>query len=816
MKRLLLLVQLLMILWPSSLSAYNSILEYENKAQESSGFNMVFGHLNLCFGSKDKVVPVWQYGEFSTTYMPTVIEPDEQETTHINLTAMMTTATAVRATVYAVLGGSIVLTPLAFLGLIGEYTALIDICTNMYVVQPHEFVNRDILQLKCEKNPKSKTYEFMPRGAGINQINPMGPEHVPFFYTCNPQYNYINGRTITDPEKEGLNYGYMDEASDFCQGNLKSIATNREFQRNIGAMLIEYVPIMKRFTNLQGYGEPCNARFKEGPYSLRVDGKAIPRLPYEVYSYYRVDRDTGKFQICAVTPKTLMPIRIGCSQVAPPISVSGTDEFIDNYLNSTICSFFLYGRQDLQSLGRALPSNDSTGKNKDYVKHFLQSEMHWTSTVVGCIQDMLYKVFMGDVGFYNQGDKKTIDTSFFIRVRDGLKGIVLAVLVLYVCVAGIQFMIDPEFIRKKGEILMLIVKFGAVFYFAVGNVWFDNEDGKRTGLLSFFMEAPAEITSIVLSAYNQNDPIGYCQYQLGSQELFDEIEINKGMVNGDLTNTPGFDTVKMSVWDLVDCKVANYINFGSCKYTFVSTLLWVGTTAFWAGGLGLILLFVSSIYLFLLLLIIFRFVHVFILSMFLITILVFLAPIFVLFALFKPTFQIFRMWFTMLIGYVLYPGMNFIFISFMFATLDIANYGPITEFVQENAAASNMSVKEICNRSGASGNTALCTTIDVLGLDNPCLDSSLSIPPQFLTKKVLIEFLDWHIYVLKPALVSVYMKSITNLMLFTLLFYFLLGAILYFMSVVLGIWFPGQEKGSINIANPLGALFNKLVDTVRR
>ncbi|MDJ1257025.1 MAG: hypothetical protein MRQ12_06050, partial [Candidatus Midichloria mitochondrii] len=80
-----------------------------------------------------------------------------------------------------------------------------------------------------------------------------------------------------------------------------------------------------------------------------------------------------------------------------------------------------------------------------------------------------------------------------------------------------------------------------------------------------------------------NDPIGFCQYQLEGFNLFGEREIpvsaviqstgTEGASSGYILNqtlqpTMGFkDKVKITVWDLIDCKLLNYLNLGSCKYT---------------------------------------------------------------------------------------------------------------------------------------------------------------------------------------------------------------------------------------------------------
>lgn len=789
-------------------NAFDSITEYENYSKEKTGFDYVghvFENFNIC-SNKEKIIWPWDWGDLSNTYIP--LYQGEEANANPNATggilAEVLIAAGARLAAYAALmaagpatGGITYL--VAALAMGGEIVVMLDICNNAYVIQPHEFVNRDLLGLKCQKIGEGD-YSFKTVNVNGKEVVPFTASDIPFYYTCDPTYNYENpAKVITAEERIGHNYGYVGKASPLCQGVIKDVvASNSNFYNKIGAIAFEYVAGYAKMLPGRKYGEPCKANDKTETMFLRA-GQSKFNF-YSWYAYYRIDPKSGNIQICVAVPHTLLPIKIGCSQVAPPAESEAVSTFARDYLAKSRCTYFIEGRRDLSSLADALALNDSSGRNKDYIKGFLRSELHLSSTMVGCMQDLLYRIFWNDGRGYELGQK-----SFFERVRNGLRGVVLAVLTLYIAIIGIRFMIDPELTHNRGEIMMLVLKFALVTYFAVGNPWYSIQGDNKSGLLTLFMEAPSQITNIIVRSYEQNDPIGFCSYKIGDKELFNEEIVDSSMLRGPVEKTYGFNGIKMSVWDLVDCKIANYLNFGTCQYTLSGfiTFLFAGPTAMFAGGLGIALAIVSFLYIFLLLLIVFRFVHLFILSLFMITIFIFTSPIFILFALFQVTFPIFKQWFIMLLGYMLYPAFNFLFIIFMLATLDMVNYGNLMEHTPAGTTPTIDSVRALCSK--AKEPSAFCLTVDMLGLDNPCRGTPAAITEKYFTKWELLGINFW---LLKGEIVNTYFQHLVKLALFSLLFYTLLGAMVNFMAIVLGILLPGQGEGAINMLNGLGSLLS--------
>lgn len=799
---------LLLMLFALPASAYNSMLEYENNAQEKMNFGYM-STLNDCF-STGKLMYLNELTDLRNVYIPKIQEPDEImpkiDTTVYNVAAA---AVAGRTLTYAALGNSVPIgTVIAFLMLASEYISMIDVCTNAYIVQPHEFVNRDILGLKCEKDPISKTYYFDTKKVlgSPDPIKPFTAEEIPYYYTCDPRFNIEDpGTLITDPDLVGRNYGYVDYNSDYCTDKRLEVANNINFQNKIGGIMFEFVPGIEKFFSWTNgnYGEPCNARLKKGPKLLFVDGKTARMPGYELYdwfAHYKFDAKKSKIRICVTAPYTMIPVKVGCSYVPHPVPVSPVDPFISQYLQDTTCSYFMNGRSDLESLGEALNVSDESGNNKEFVRRFLKSEFHLTSTVTSCVKEMLYRVFIDE-------DPSNDYKSFFITVRDSLRAIVFAVLALYVAISGIGLMIDQELQKSRGKIVMLVVKFALVFYFSVGDSWYYRDSkGQLTGFLPMLLEAPSELTAIIFNAYNQNDPIGYCKYRLGGKELFDERVVEPGDVPDPIVPTHGSTGVKMNVFDLIDCKLANYLNFGTCRYDAGGiVIMWLSALCFWSGPMGILLCIVSLIYLFLLLLIIFKLVHVFILSLFILVILIFFAPIFVLFALFKATYNIFETWLKMLIGYAIYPAFSFVFVAFMLASLDLVYYGSLDKNIIEagQGGGGTRDLQAACQ--AATEPSAFCITVNRMGYDDPCYKPGALIDNKFYDEKNLGLF---KVRALKRDIAEDYLAALGKLLLFAFLFFLLLNSMVEFVAIILGVWgFWNNSLGAMNLLNPLKAIF---------
>jgi type IV secretion system protein VirB6 len=219
------------------------------------------------------------------------------------------------------------------------------------------------------------------------------------------------------------------------------------------------------------------------------------------------------------------------------------------------------------------------------------------------------------------------------------------------------------------------------------------------------MDGTQQIASYFMEAQNMSDPLGHCRYKYGSDQVLSQRNIPatgsiKPTVGG--TTVGGTNSVTMTVWDMIDCRVISYLNMGTCNFSLSGLIaIWSITALFLVSGIGFILCIAMFIYSFMLLKIIFKFTHIFILSMFVITILVLVSPIMITFALFDFTKGIFDSWFKMLLGYIIYPGLHFAFLALMLATFDNIYFGGL------KMDANSGSIFEQCTKLGAS-DTPIC------------------------------------------------------------------------------------------------------------
>jgi type IV secretion system protein VirB6 len=421
-----------------------------------------------------------------------------------------------------------------------------------------------------------------------------------------------------------------------------------------------------------------------------VTGNSAGQGFFELIGYYRFDSGSGKVQLCVAAPYTLFPVNLGCTYVPPPVELGEIPNF--GAADDTRCVYFGSGRSDLKSLGLNISQSGSPDQgNPKSISNFLMSDMHITSTVVGCILDLLDKVFIsaGDQG-----------STFFANIQKNLKSIVLAALVLYVCLVGIKIMTSGGSLRR-GDYIMFAVKFALVSYFALGNAWFAIDDkGNKVGIYYGITDGAQQIASYFMEAQNMSDPLGHCRYQYGGDQVLSQRNIP---ATGSIKPTAGStDAVKMTVWDMIDCRIISYLNMGTCNYSFAGLIaIWSITALIICSGIGFILCIAMFVYSYMLLKIIFKFVHIFILSMFVITILVLVSPIMITFALFDYTKGIFDSWFKMLLGYIIYPGLHFAFIALMLATFDNIYFGGL------KMDPENPSIFQQCQTLGAS-NTPIC------------------------------------------------------------------------------------------------------------
>jgi type IV secretory pathway VirB6-like protein len=915
----------------SNAEAFNTMVEYENKTRDGGSW---FSHIDNCFSS-GKAMFQLSVGDFNNSSIPHYIKR-HNTVDHSSRAGWPELLTFGRAIIYMDMLMSFSPASLIALVAIGtEYLFMLDICTNTFIVAPHEYANLAIGNTCSPKNTNGNVKWV----AGKSGQQVLTAVDVPFFYHCDPKYDPDKGGQLVEKDnnyKEKLDntYGYMGEASPYCTNGYGKMVTASPTQSNefpippwvvigsqataalnklegdatnavvdsvnavgsvatasvsdnasdalnnlnqagdsakrvgqdlantpsdaldtlaamtgigtdksslrdpktlIGRVLFYQTPMFSRiydFPSIEGEGAAAILRpmldivaliigglrdqhdsctFQ--PYgTLHVTGGEDAKIGfYQWIAYYKFDNKDGKVKLCVAAPFTLFPVTIGCSYVPPPVYVEEVPSF--SAAEGTRCEYFQGGRSDLKKLGLHISkqgADDSNG-NKKAVVNFLISDMHITSTVVGCILDLLDKIFIP----HDSGS-----VSVFQDIQANLKNLVLVCLTLYVCLVAIKIMSSGGNLQKK-DYIMFILKFALVAYFTLGNAWFGfDKNGNRVGIYYGLLDGSQQIASFFMGAQNLGDPLGHCRYDYDGGQVLSQrnIPVQSGMeatigggsgvisgndiAMGDSYGSSGH--VIMTVWDLLDCRLMSYLNFGTCNFNLEGLIaIWSITSLILVSGIGFLLFIVMFIYSYMLLKVIFKFTHIFILSMFVITILVILSPIMIVFSLFTFTKSIFEQWFNMLVGYVIYPGLHFAFIALMLATFDNIYFNDL------NFTSSDKTLFEQC--TGLETKTPICaiakhveknasTSVSSHTADSikDMCDMNIGSIIHGLYESEDLFLLGIFSRMTKDVANALY-HTIPQLALMSFLFYMLMGTISSFFSILCGVQdLSGMAKGDLS------------------
>ncbi|MBS0236128.1 MAG: type IV secretion system protein [Proteobacteria bacterium] len=808
-----------LVLAPATLHhahAYSGMIVFENAQEDKAGPK----HTD-CATQRKSYADMDSYGN---TYIPGTITPDAIAALDSSAGGTAVGSIAGRAvgyTAFAAITGAaaiasgpagLVLLAIMALTFLVEGKVVEDVCNNVYIMNPHEWLNIELNKIP-QNNTSSQsgknmgcTYDAVGQTWANNAPGALTQTDVPYFYTCDPNLNTTSGTQVnpgdTNANMIGSFWGYAGSGSTYCNNSAVTTTVLDKMKDKIGGIVLVD-------TGNEAY-RSFNARTRCNPQAdgvtpvvMKAGTSYMMRGTIELNAYYKFDTSEGKTYICVAAPRLITPVRIGCSFVAPPTETPQLDRDLLDYISGTRCEYFLYGRKDLRGLGESLSETDEASHTGVPVKGFLKSDMHLTSTTVGCIKDMLIRVFISPVSM-----EGTQQIPFFGRVQNNLRQIVFAVLVLYVTLIGIKIMSAAQQ-PSRGDYIMFVVKFALVVYFTTAGAWYSINGNQVSGLLPAIMGAAEEFGDIFLQAQNTNDPVGFCNYKYNGKQILSQgtFPIPAG---GE--GTAGLPYVQMTIWDLIDCKVINYVNMGSCSYTLTGLFsVWFIGSAFWAGGSGFIFSIVCFIYTLMLMFIIFRFAHIYIMSLFVLAVLTLISPIILCFALFEATKQIFQTWIKMILGYMLYPALLMAFVALMLATFDAAFYGTILQPGETISINTDPCAQTLQNAAGETtvagqriNDSARCVTyrnyMNKAGVE-PC-----SISPSSLSANMLEE-VDWKIikfHVMKREYIDLYMKSMLKLMLFAILFYFFLGSVAQFLEILVGVQsLSGLAIGGMSALSPI-------------
>jgi type IV secretion system protein VirB6 len=733
----------------------------------------------------------------TNTQLPQSIGRDVKDTAQANVSQNMAIALVTNIVGTAAIG--LASFGIGFLIVAVQYGVMVDACSNTYVLSAAEQVSFEVFEPGDEPKIRDKSKSVChPFGSGeAARLDPANLEsgraytsnEIPYLFHCEPNWDPFkdngNGGTISETtgdinemKKFGRTYGYAGKASTSCNLGISNTIKNK-MKANLGSIVVGKKSFFTgwRQCMLGGHGFVTLKAGDDG----EVQG-------LDIYAFYFQHPRTGKIRLCAIAPYTMFPVMVGCGTVAPPSDDLNTDEFIRGYVQATRCEYLLKSRTDLESLGNA----NMGGAEKSSVNKFLRSDLHLTSTVVGCVKDMLLKIFMGSPTGENVGNRET----FFEKVQNRMRQMVMAALTLYVSLIGIKIMTAGQ-PPTRAEGVMYIVKFALVFWFATGDAWYRVENNTAVGLYPSILEISEELTSIFLEAQNRNDPLSTCRHVLpNGQNILANNEISvAGVPNGIATSGhPG--VIKTTVWDLVDCKVVNYLSFGTCDYTLSGMMsAWLASGLFWKNPA---LAIACLIYAFMVMITVFKFAHIFILSIFTITILVFLSPLFLCFALFEPTKGMFQKWMQMILGYMLYPALLFAFVSLMFATFDAVFYGNLNI---PTPTPATVDLKTACTKDGRSVDSIYCINMAERKYVDPCTASTAELTTDLIESKKITGL--GEIKTVSDDYASKIYIPVLRLMLFSLLFYLFLGSIAEFMATLVGVQGLGGMASGLPLVGKL-------------
>ena len=653
---------------------------------------------------------------------------------------------------------SMVAETLVSLGGVGAITQIlrfVNICTNGYVIAPHELLNQEYPNL----NPPFTEYD------------------IPYIFHCDPGWDPDRGViTVSDP-RFGRTKGFATPSMPYCSNPMLTDAMKTK---------------MKEWLYKVTFAVDPEYWIGVGQTSL-APGQESTSFQGFIRSYYNLDGTTGKLMLCVSTENIggalgigrIGEVILGCSPIAPPVDeLFNCDDVYRDTRFSTFCTqqgrckYLGTSREDLiylskKGLGGTFNNGFTSVEGPDglFVKKFLESDFHITSVVVGCVQDLLIGLFSGPVNMFQQ-------------FQFNMHGMVLATLTLYLAYVAIKTLLRASNPLSRGEFVMYIVKFALVYAFAAGGAWYNPLPGSAStssSLVASIIQIPNTMANWFLTAQNVNDPLNYCRLEYGSnkENLLSERSVATPAGGIDTNGSQGL--VKLSVWDLVDCKLANYLTFGACDFSVGGLVsVWLIGACLFAFPMGIALAIIMIIYVAMLFYTVMRIAQIFILSLFAVTILVFVSPIFLLFWLFDYTKSIFDGWASMLLGYILYPALLFAFLALMLATFDSVFYGfhdPITAVSQYGTQCQG---KE----------SIFCVIYNHLNTHYSTIPNLCKLPfgsmASALIDSYTIPFIG-KFYYTTPETIGVLMTAMVKIMLLAALFKFFMETMIGTLAAILGV-----------------------------
>ena len=316
---------------------------------------------------------------------------------------------------------------------------------------------------------------------------------------------------------------------------------------------------------------------------------------------------------------------------------------------------------------------------------------------IRCIDQTLKNIFYGTyniVGTYITPDSKPINdqvigigclgasgnvavakasdcnNGLFVRFQNYSKNIVSVVLTFAIVLIGLLLLFGVFDNAKIG--LKYLVTYSIVLYFVYGNAW-------RDGYYDFLMEAGTELGGLIFNSLEfgglDTTDSNLALQTVNLPDSLTCIASDDGVYgpNG-VVYASSFNEKKYLVWDMYDCRTANFFGAGKVGSWFVSFLSFniIALLAF-----VVIAIVIGPITLLIFVFVLLKSLFMITSTMIVVMLLVFLSPLVIPLVLFsnQKARGIFDNWLRNLIGYSLVPLILFSVLGIFFNVLDHAMYG---------------------------------------------------------------------------------------------------------------------------------------------
>jgi len=349
---------------------------------------------------------------------------------------------------------------------------------------------------------------------------------------------------------------------------------------------------------------------------------------------------------------------------------------------------------------------------------YISQQNHFSAPIVQCIKETMENVFYNKAGhsrcldgsygdrnhecsessyniingrYFKKGNKVN-NNSHFENLQIRLKNIITLILVISITFFGFKVLMMSVDLQNKKEIMVYLIKIAIVIYFVNGTAW-------RDVFFDGIYNGSAEISKIFFKIKPKDIDNEKCNF--GS--LYDKF--------GNLLETSASypaDAKYLMIWDTLDCKIMQYLNYGPGLSS--STIMMLIVAFFFTGGIGVVFFTAILILAFCLISVVIRAMHIFIASSIAIIIYVFVSPIIMPLMLFEKTKSIFDAWLSHLISFSLQPIILFSYVAIFISLsehimFDKAIYKDGNLICEKYCLKSNLELEynqQICKQSNLS------------------------------------------------------------------------------------------------------------------